>query len=79
MSPIPAFSRSKVTSIDVNLRGLRTLRVSLVRDPAGEPETLMMATGFADPWQADTARPVVLPAAAIPELRRALEALEASR
>lgn len=74
---MPTLTRSSVETIDVNLRGLRIIRLSLASDPAGQPETLTLTPGWADPWR-PCGEPMTLPATVLPDLRRALDALTAT-
>lgn len=69
-------ARYTVDTADVQLPGNRALRVTLSRDPAGEPDTLTLATGWAGPWREDGHR-LSLPGYLLPEIRDALAALEA--
>lgn len=66
----------ELACIDVGLPGGRTLRVGLHKEPDGTAE-LVLAAGFPerDGWARLLAEAVNLPAEALPELVRALEAL----
>lgn len=69
-----------VHSLDVPIGpGRQTLRVSVSRREDGEPESLVLATGFGGGesflrpgWES---LPLRLPASIVPELRRVLDAL----
>lgn len=73
-----------VRTVDVKLGpGRETLRVTLTTGEDGEPESLVLASGFGG---GDTAEPflrpgwgsspLALPASVLPRLREALDALE---
>ena len=74
-----------VETVDIALGpGRTTLRVSLSRSPAGEPDTLVLAAGFGgaetgDPFLSPEwcGQPLTLPASVLPELRAVLERLAA--
>lgn len=76
-----------VRTVDLKLGpGRETLRVTLTRGEDGRPEALVLASGFGG---ADTeepflrpgwgSSPLTLPASILPDLRKALDALEAER
>lgn len=74
MKTIP--TQRALTSVDLSLPGNRALRVSLFRDAAGEPESLAFVTGWVSPFRRDRGA-IELPGHLLPELRAALDALEA--
>ncbi len=68
-----------IRSVDIDLGGNRTLRVTVSHDQAGVAESLVLADGFGRAaefmrpgWHG---APLVLPAAAIQKLRDALDAV----
>jgi hypothetical protein len=73
-----------VRTLDVSLGpGRRTLRLALTRDQNGEPEALILSSGFGggstgDPFlrPAWGEGPIQLPASVLPALGEALRALE---
>ena len=69
-----------IRSVDVRHgEGRCTLRISLALDENGEPETLVLATGFGTGPQFHRPSwgeaPIAIPATSIPALRDALESL----
>lgn len=70
-------SRSSIESFNLPIRGNRCLRVSLVSTLDGAPEQLSLTIGWSDPWRPGLS--IDLPAAILPDLQRALLALDASR
>jgi hypothetical protein len=70
----------RLRTIDVPLGpGRSTIRVALIEDADGQPETLVLSVGFGEgvayerpPWGD---RPLALPAEIMPQLRDALDVL----
>jgi hypothetical protein len=84
MTPVDPTTRT-VRSVDVPLGpGRQTLRVTLTLDEHGEPETLILASGFVTDTEDGPSflrpswhdAPLRLPASALGALRDALEALD---
>lgn len=69
-----------IRTVDLDLGGRSKLRICLVHDEKGEPESLLLSRGFGDGpafyrpgWEP---LPLHLPPSAIPDLVQALQALD---